>query len=124
MTREPITAQWFKVTLPATECGIGGRALQNDFETLFTINDTPKDAALFGSKDVEHCFFYFSPGAVAIARGLIQHFGGVPSPPPFEDKYTPLLLVGHADALEMLWKETESLKPRPKRVIDRILRRG
>jgi hypothetical protein len=124
MTQRTITPQWFKVTLPAGECDTRGRALQNDFETLFTINDTPKNAALFGSKDVEHCFFHFSPGAVAIARGLIQHFGGVPSPPPFEDERTPLLLVGHADALEMLSKETKRPKPRPKRVIDRILRRG
>lgn len=46
--------------------------LQNDFETLFTINNAPRDAALFGSKDGEHCFFYFSPGAVAIAHGLIS----------------------------------------------------
>ena len=65
----------------------------------------------FGSKDVEHCFFYFSPGAVAIAGGLIQHFGGLSSPPPFENEHTPLLLVGHADALEMLSKETKTQTP-------------
>lgn len=112
MTRGTITPQWFKVTLSAGECGTGGRALQNDFETLFTINGAPKEAALFGSKDVEHCFFYFSPGAVAIGRGLIQHFGGIPCPSLTEVEHTPLLLVGHADALEMVSKETDVLRLR------------
>jgi hypothetical protein len=124
MSKEPSATQWFKVTLPAAECGTGGKALQNDFETLFTINGAPKDAALFGSKDVEHCFFYFSPAAVKIAGGLIQHFGGLPSPPPFEDERTPLLLVGQADALELLLKDAETPKARPKRIIDHILRRS
>ena len=123
MGREVPASQWFKVTLPEGECDTGGRALRNDFETLFAINDAPKNAALFGSKDVEHCFFYFSPNAVGIAGGLIPHFGGVPSPAPFEDEHTPLLLVGHADTLEMLSKESKKPKPRPKRVIDLILRR-
>jgi hypothetical protein len=122
MTQRTITPQWFKVTLPAGECDTGGRAIRNDFETLFTINDTPKNAALFGSKDVEHYCFYFSPGAVAIAGGLIQHFGGVPSHRLRTNTHL-WLLVGHADALEMLSKETKRPKPRPKRVIDRILRR-
>jgi hypothetical protein len=124
MGREVPASQWFKVTLPGAECTTKGKILQNDFETLYTINATPKDAALFGSKDVEHCFFYFSPGAVAIASGLIQHFGGVPFPAPAEDEHSPLLLVGHADALEMLSKSPKNLKSRPKRVLDQILGRN
>jgi hypothetical protein len=67
-----------KITLPTAECDVIGRVLQNDFEALFTINGAPRDAVLFGSKDVEHCFFYLSPGVVTIARGLIQRFGGLP----------------------------------------------
>ena len=106
-------AQWYRVRVPAAECGTGGRALQNDFERLFTKNGAPKNAALFGSKEVEHHSYYFSPGAVAIAGGLIQHFGGVPSPPPNEDECTPLLLVGHAGSLKMLSKDAESDKTRP-----------
>jgi hypothetical protein len=110
MSRE-IKSTWFRVSLPAAEYQTKGKILQNDFESLFELNGAPNDAALFAAKDFDHYFFYFSPGAVAIARGLIQHFGGVPFLPPSEDKYTPFLLVGHADAAKLLSKSTDISKP-------------
>ena len=72
------------------------------------MNGAPKNAALFGGKKVRHCFYYFSPGAVAIAHGLIQHFRGVPSLAPSEEECTALLLVGHPDPLQMLSKSVDS----------------
>jgi hypothetical protein len=80
MSSASSTEQWYKVTIPAAERNTRGKILQNDFDTLFAINGRPKDAALFrypeGVSDTHS--FYFSPGAVAIARGLIQHFSGEP----------------------------------------------
>jgi hypothetical protein len=76
MGRESDRDQWFKVTLPPAERGTKAAILQNDFETLYTINATPKDAALFATRGSEHSSFYFSPGAVAIARGLLGQILG------------------------------------------------
>jgi hypothetical protein len=123
MRREKNTSEWLKVTLSASECATKGRILQNDFENLFNINGAPKGVALFASKNFEQQFFYFSPGAVAIARGLIQHFGGTPSLPPTEDEYAPFLLVGHPDAAKLLSERTDTTKSRPKRILDKFLRR-
>jgi hypothetical protein len=127
MSRETSTAQWYKVTIPSSKSGSEPKAriLQNDFETLFTINGAPKGAGLFRIQDekLENHFFYFSPGAVAIAHGLIRHFSGAPCPAPVIDAHGPVLLVGHADALEMLSKSADNPKPRLKRKIVQILRR-
>jgi hypothetical protein len=111
------TSQWYQVTIPAAECGTRAKLLQNDFETLFTINDTPNGAALFTSRDenAENQHFYFSPGAVAIARGLIQHFSGKPYGTPVANA---TLLVGHAGERDVLSSDT-----RPKSTLDRILHR-
>jgi len=61
---------WYKVTLPFSECGTGGKgkALESALECAFMANGSPKDAALFTnhSEDFQHCFYYFSPAAAAI----------------------------------------------------------
>ena len=68
------------MTLPVAERSARGNTLQNDFETLCATNGTPNGAALITSpvSASDGDSFYFSPGAVAIARGLIQHFSGEP----------------------------------------------
>jgi hypothetical protein len=101
------TAQWYKVMVPAAERNSRGKTIQNDFETLYSINGTPNGAALFTcpAKESDSDCFYFSPGAVAIARGLIKHFSGEPCPPPVAEGNNPVLLVGHCDERDILLKE-------------------
>jgi hypothetical protein len=113
------------VTIAAAECGTKGAILQNDFETLFTINGKPSGAALFTSPDEEDGSqsFYFSPGAVAIARGLIEHFSGQPSSPPAADMKNPKLLVGRSDERDVLLSAAGAQKPRAKSKFERILGR-
>ena len=115
MSRETSTAQWYKVTIPSSKSGSEPKAriLQNDFETLFTINGAPKGAALFRIQDekLENHFFYFSPGAVAIAHGLIRHFSGAPCPAPVIGAHSPVLLVGHATPLRCCRKAPITLSP-------------
>jgi hypothetical protein len=95
---------WYKITLPLSECGIGGTAksLQTAFETLFMANSIPKDAAMFArnAEDSEHCHYFFSPGALAIAASLIEGFGGTKCDPPAGNDLH--LLVGHASARQTL----------------------
>lgn len=116
-------AQWYKVTIPAASCGTKAVILQNDFETLFTINGTPNGAAMFRSHGDQNDLFYFSPGAVAIALGLIQHFSGQPCPPPVGDGESPKLLVGHPDERDILLKSEPSPKPGVRRKLNKILGR-
>jgi hypothetical protein len=95
---------WHKVTLPSSECGTSGRgeALRSAFETTFMANRSPKDAAMFTSdpEDFHHCFYYFSPGAAAIAKALIENYKAVKCFAPTRGEVS--LLVGHADALKTL----------------------
>ena len=46
MTPPTSTSQWYKVVIPAGECGTKAAILQNDFQTLYTINGAPNGAAL------------------------------------------------------------------------------
>jgi hypothetical protein len=124
MSPETSTAQWFTVTVPAAECGTKARILQNDFEALYTVNRAPKDAALFTITSPEHSSFFFSPGAVTIARGLIQQFGGVPSAPPSEHEHSLVLLVGLPATISVLSKMAARPRPRPQRTLNRLLGRG
>ena len=118
------TAQWYKVSIPAAERSTQGKTLQNDFETLFAINRAPNGAALFTSRGEEEHVFYFSPGAVAIARGLIQHFSGGPCPAPVMEGNNPVLLVGHRGARDILLKSAKNtLKPGLRRKLDQMLGR-
>lgn len=125
MTPPNSASQWYRVIIRAAECGTKAAILQNDFETLYTINGAPNGAAMFSSEEQVsgNSLFYFSPGAVAIARGLIQHFSGEPcSVPSHADR--PILLVGRAGEREVLLKSTDSQKPKSRGKLDQILRRG
>jgi hypothetical protein len=101
---------WHKVTLPAEECGINGKAMfmQREFERVFLGNPL-KDAALFTNHDdrLENHFFYFTPVAASMSKILVEGFNGVPCPQPmFADDMA--LLVGHAGAREHLLRAVES----------------
>jgi hypothetical protein len=124
MTPLNSTSRWYRVSIAAAECGTKAAILQNDFETLYSINGAPNGAALFRSEkqESENSIFYFSPGAVAIARGLIQHFSGEPCEAP-SNADNPTLLVGHTGEREVLIKSTDSPKSKSKRKLDQILGR-
>ena len=122
MTRKTNALNWCKVAIRAEDGEGEARILQNDFETLFVINGSPQGAALFVIPDSKSRdrVFYFSPKAVAIARGLVQHFLGEPCPPPDATADSSLvLLVGHAHERELLLKGVRGLKLREK--VDRVL---
>lgn len=124
MTPPNSALKWYRVIIPAAEYGTKAAILQNDFETLYTINGTPNGAAMFsmqGEKS-ETSPFYFSPGAVAIARGLIQHFSGEPCEAP-SNADSPTLLVGRAGEREALLRSGDSPKSISKRKLDQILGR-
>lgn len=103
------STDWYKVTFAADECGTKAAILRNDFETLFTINGSPNGAALFSAISREHQLFYFAPGAVALARGLIERFDGVPSPAPDEHEDTLVLLIGQPTSINVVWKRGKRL---------------
>jgi hypothetical protein len=124
MTRATSTRQWYKVTLPAADCGTKARILQNDFETLCNINGTPNGAALFSRHhERDNQVFYFSPGGAAIAQGLIQHFSGEPCEAPVAGAESPQLVVGRPGERDLLLKSAESPRSRRKRKLYGILRR-
>jgi hypothetical protein len=121
------TEQWYRVIVPAAERNTRAKTIQDDFQTLYSINGTPNGAALFTCPaTASGCdSLYFSPGAVAIARGLILHFSGEPCPPPVAEGDNPVLLVGHRDdERDLLLRSAEnSLKSGVRRKLDRILGR-
>lgn len=93
---------WYKVTM--TDADITAHRytkLQRDFEALFMAALGPRDAAMFSNSDpvLDHQF-YFSPGAVRIAKTLIEINGGVPCQSPSASEVD--LLVGEADARRLL----------------------
>jgi len=100
-----VVDDWYKVSLPAKESGIWGKAksLQDAFESLFMANFAPKNAAMFThhAEDFENYFYYFSPDAARIARNLIESYGGVKCPAP---RLAPdvILLVGRSGSRETL----------------------
>jgi hypothetical protein len=102
---------WYKVSLPAKESGIRGKAktLQDAFEALFQANYAPKNAAMFThhAEDFENYFYYFSPDAASIARNLIESYGGVKCPAP---RLAPdvILLVGRSGSREILLQAADS----------------
>lgn len=57
-------------------------------------------------KSFEKSFYYFSPGASAIAGSLIEKYSGVRCPAPEREAVT--LLVGHSDARETLLPTKEN----------------
>jgi hypothetical protein len=98
---------WYKVTLLPKDVGIGGKAkvLQDRFEALFMASSAPKDVAMFTNHDEDFAgyFYYFSPGAVTIAKDLIESYSGITCAPPVRDEVN--LLVGHSGAREALLLE-------------------
>jgi hypothetical protein len=95
---------WYKVMFPASETGVGGKAvsMQDVFEKLFITNAAPADAAVFTNHDesFDNHYYYFSPGAARIAYGLIQAYSGNECSAPLRGEVN--LVVGHSQAPELL----------------------
>lgn len=101
---------WYKVTFGPKDLNLGGKArsLRRLFEQVFIAKHAPRDAAMFTNCDdnVEIYCYYFSPGAVAIAKRLIENHDGVTCLPPKRNEVA--LVVGHADSCERLLSECGS----------------
>jgi hypothetical protein len=103
---------WHKIAFPFKDCGIGGKGqrLQDAFAAVFIANGgKPWTAALFSQRsgDLENMFYYFSPDAMQIAKGLIERYGAVPSDPPARPTIGNhvSLSIGDTRAVELLWPE-------------------
>jgi hypothetical protein len=103
---------WYKITFPYAECGVGGKGqrLQDAFTAILIAHGgKPWTAALFSqrSEDFEQMFYYFSPGAMQIARVLIESYKPVPcnQPPRPAIENHVSLSVGDARVFELLWPE-------------------
>ena len=71
---------WYKVTVPSLA---DQNTLRNDFTNLHMANGARKGAALlFDEPPPNTNVFYFSPGAVAIAKDLIEGYNGIECPAP------------------------------------------
>ena len=87
---------WYKVTLSVSEVASGkGIILQEQFSALFIAAGAPRDAGMFGSRDVMLNIYYFSPGAIGFAMPLILAFAGVECQPPTKSEVH--ALVSHTD---------------------------
>ena len=64
---------WMKVTLKPDNI-IGGISLHEAFNAALETARFPKDAAMFRAARPVQNAFYFSPGAVRIARSLLDQF--------------------------------------------------
>lgn len=79
------TTSWYKVTLSSTDVAEGRQVQMEDAcYALFVKAEAPKEAGvgMFSLKDETRYVFYFSPAAAEIAMPVIDHYGGVPCPPP------------------------------------------
>ena len=76
--------------------------LQTQFEAIFMTALAPRDAAMFGNRDTAggHFVFYFSPKAAEIFSPLLAKWSPKECSAPTRDSVS--LLVGHADAWDML----------------------
>jgi hypothetical protein len=90
---------WYRVTLSNSDVVARKHMeLQKAFETLFLANQWPRQAAMFANVDTLAHHFYFSPGAVEIARELIARYAGTECAKPEVSDL--VLLVGNPG-----WKE-------------------
>jgi hypothetical protein len=96
-------AQWMVVRLSESDINnLRTFRLQGQFEALYTAALAPKDAALFGSKKPakDNHLFYFSQKAAEIFATLLPQYHATPCSAPLRESVS--LLIGHADAIDLL----------------------
>src|SRR5262245_37734430 len=86
---------WYKVVMTSQDISTHSDSqLVEAFKQVFMGSNFPQDAALF-SNDFppgEDLIYYFSPGAVRIAGGLLSLYSGMPCEEPPRDS---LFIFGH-----------------------------
>lgn len=97
-----VAMPWMKVSLSADAVAEGSHIrLQDSFEEIFITAAGPARAAMIESSPNRGEYVaYFSPDAVSIFISVLSAFGAVDCDPP--QRAGAALLVGHADALDML----------------------
>jgi hypothetical protein len=96
--KENCMESWYKATLSQDEVARSkNSSLLSAFTKIFLSNRCPKDAAMLSNPDPPYfpAIFYFSPGAVTIAKDLIKSYSGVECDAPSRKGLT--LLVGTSD---------------------------
>jgi hypothetical protein len=84
---------WYKVAMSNDDVmSMKHMSLQMEFADLWDTNRHPRDAAMFDEHSGIKHEFYFSPGAVRIAKALISRYRGLECPPPQASDV--VLLVG------------------------------
>ncbi len=73
-----------KITMPKAKADSGGYSqVQIAFDAAFMAAGAPRNAALFSNSLIApECFFYFSPGAVAIFSASLALMGAEQCDPP------------------------------------------
>ena len=95
---------WYRVTLSDNDVVVRKHIeLQQAFENVFLANGWPKEAAMFSNVDSLAHHFYFSPGAVRIAKDLIVRCGGSECPAPVQSDLA--MLVGAPGWKEAIFPE-------------------
>ena len=89
---------WFKVEMSKQDVAAGKAInLQEEFTKVFDRSGAPTKAGMFNSLDVKTNEYFFSPGAVEIAKPLIERFGGRSCDAP--KKSTLASIVTNCDAM-------------------------
>ena len=103
---------WSKITLPRTDdSAVKAFRLPKEFESIFFAALTPERAAMFQDKESEYgCTFYFSPEATAIFSPFLKSLAITPLACAAPTRESVSLLVGHANARDMLPKASKSGK--------------
>ena len=96
---------WYKTTLTQSDILAGKHSkMQNDFETIFEAMQAPADLAMFDGRDPiakERPYYFAVPADSEIfTKKLLADYAAQPCPRPKESECS--LLVGHADALNLL----------------------
>ena len=95
---------WYTARYPLSQTGVLGEAakMQTEYTQIFVLSGSPKDALVLADLEPHDNYhhYYFSPGAMRIARQLILDHGGVPCSRP--ERKTIKLVVGDANSLDRL----------------------
>jgi len=88
--------KWYSITLPDEQTGNDRHTILRDaFAHLFTRLGVPPEVGMFAHSVNGKEAYYFSPGAVQIARPLLIAYGAVECEPPQREELS--LVFGHSE---------------------------
>jgi hypothetical protein len=102
--RDSGDSTWSKITLPNTrDVHVKAFRLQGQFEGIFRTALAPEDAVMFQDRNIDQgCTFYFSPKATQIFSSFLRTQALTPTDCAAPERESVSLLVGRADAWNML----------------------